>query len=83
MPSFTAVATTLRQELCAFFAALVDAVAATTEILGSEIVYARVDMLRSEGKLLVSEVEITEPGLYLDLVPDNAEKFVDAISAHL
>lgn len=61
----------------------VDAVAATTEILGSEIVYARVDMLRSEGTLLVSEVEITEPGLYLDLVPGNAEAFVDAISAHL
>lgn len=61
----------------------VDAVAATTEILGAEIVYARVDMLRSEGKLLVSEVEITEPGLYLDVVPDNADKFVEAISSHL
>lgn len=61
----------------------VDAVAATTEILGSEIVYARVDMLRSEGTLLVSEVEITEPGLYLDLVPDNAEKFADAVAVRL
>jgi glutathione synthase/RimK-type ligase-like ATP-grasp enzyme len=61
----------------------VDAVAATTEILGAEIVYARVDMLRSDGKLLVSEVEITEPGLYLDLVPENAEKFVEAVTARL
>lgn len=61
----------------------VDAVAATTEILGTEIVYARVDMLRSEGRLLVSEVEITEPGLYLDVVPGNADVFADAIAAHL
>ena len=61
----------------------VDAVAATTEILGSKIVYARVDMLRSDGRLLVSEVEVTEPGLYLDLVPDNAERFADAVAAHL
>ena len=61
----------------------VDAVAATTEIIGSQIVYARVDMLRSEGTLLVSEVEITEPGLYLDLVPENGAKFADAIAAHL
>jgi glutathione synthase/RimK-type ligase-like ATP-grasp enzyme len=61
----------------------VDAVAATSEILGAEIVYARVDMLRSEGRLLVSEVEVTEPGLYLDLVPANAEAFAGAIAARL
>lgn len=61
----------------------VDAVAATTEILGTEIVYARVDMLRHDGRLVVGEVEITEPGLYLDLVPANAEKFVDAIAHHV
>jgi glutathione synthase/RimK-type ligase-like ATP-grasp enzyme len=63
--------------------AAVDAVAATTEILGAEILYARVDLLRSQGRLLVSEVEVTEPGLYLDLVPDNAEAFADAIAARL
>ncbi|MFB9312430.1 ATP-grasp domain-containing protein [Nocardioides plantarum] len=61
----------------------VDAVAATTEILGCEILYARVDMLRSDGRLLVSEVEITEPGLYLDLVSDNAESFADAVAVRL
>lgn len=62
----------------------VDAVAATTEILGAEIVYARVDLLRdAEGRLLVSEVEITEPGLYLDLVPANADAFVDAVATRL
>ncbi|WP_300406427.1 hypothetical protein [Nocardioides sp.] len=61
----------------------VDAVAATTEIVESEIVYARVDMLRHQGTLSVSEVEVTEPGLYLDVVPEAAEKYADAIARRL
>lgn len=60
-----------------------EAVAATTEILDSEIVYARVDMMRLDGRLVVSEVEITEPGLYLDLMPENATLFADALAARL
>lgn len=60
-----------------------EAVAATTDILGCELVYARVDMLRLGGKLMVSEVEVTEPGLYLDLIPENGGKFAEAIAAHL
>ena len=46
--------------------------AVVTEILGSELVYARVDMHAPRGRAVVSEVEVTEPGLYLDLVPGNA-----------
>jgi glutathione synthase/RimK-type ligase-like ATP-grasp enzyme len=62
----------------------VDAVAATTEILGTELVCARVDLLRDDaGTLLVSEVEITEPGLYLDVVPANGEALAAALAAHL
>lgn len=61
----------------------VDAVAATTEIVGSEIVYARVDLLRHQGRLCVSEVEVTEPGLYLDVVPQVAEAFADAVAGRL
>ncbi len=62
----------------------VDAVAATTEILGTELVCARVDLLRDDdGTLLVSEVEITEPGLYLDVVPGNGEALAAALTAHL
>lgn len=57
----------------------VDAVAATTEIIGAQIVYARVDMLRDEGKLLVSEVDIIGPGLYLEAAPGNGAKLADAI----
>lgn len=60
-----------------------EAIAAATEILGVELVYGRVDLLRSEDRLLVSEVELTEPGLYLDIVPENAAHFADALVAHL
>lgn len=76
----TAQAAELSEE-AAFLA--VDAVAATTEILGRELVYARIDMLRSDGKLLVSGIEITDPSLYLDVLPENAEKFADALAARL
>ena len=59
------------------------AIASASDILDTELVYGRVDMMRHEGELVVSEVEITEPGLYLDLMPENAEPFADAIAAHL
>ncbi|WP_309650175.1 hypothetical protein [Nocardioides sp.] len=58
-------------------------VAVCTELLGSELVYARVDLMRHDGELMVSEVEITEPGLYLDHVPANATHFADSLAARL
>ncbi|WP_121257832.1 ATP-grasp domain-containing protein [Nocardioides ferulae] len=61
----------------------VDAIAAATEVLGVELVYGRVDMLRHEGKLVVGEVEITEPGLYLDHLPENADRFAEAVLSRL
>lgn len=61
----------------------VDAVAATTEIVGAEIVYARVDLLRHRGALCVSEVEVTEPSLYLDVVPQVATAYADAVAGRV
>lgn len=58
-------------------------VAVCTELLGSELVYARIDLMRHDGELVVSEVEITEPGLYLDHVPANADLFADVLAARL
>lgn len=63
----------------------VDVVAAAEDLLrverpGAELAYARVDLLRLEdGRLAVSEVEVTEPGLYLDVVPRNARSFADMV----
>lgn len=56
------------------------AVRAAEEITGSRLDYARVDMMRlADGRLAVSELELIEPGLYLDVLPGNAEPFADLI----
>lgn len=57
------------------------ATAAVVDLLSQEIVYARVDMMRYQGTLVVGEVELTEPGLYLDVLPLNALPFAEAIAA--
>jgi len=64
-------------ELAAEAAVLaVEAVSVAEDLVGAELPYARVDALRlDDGRLVVSELELTEPGLYLDLVPRNATKF--------
>lgn len=60
------------------------AVRVTEELLGTRLAYARVDLMRDEdGALLVSEVEATEPGFYLDLVPENAVAFGDTVAGLL
>ena len=33
----------------------------------------------ADGTLAVSELELIEPGLYLDVVPDNADAFADLV----
>jgi glutathione synthase/RimK-type ligase-like ATP-grasp enzyme len=57
------------------------AVATVVDLLGGEVVYGRVDMMRYDGRLVVSEIELTEPGLYLDVLPLNALPFADAVAA--
>ena len=57
-----------------------EAIATVVDLLGDEIVYGRVDMMRYQGALVVSEVELTEPGLYLDVLPANALPFADAVA---
>jgi glutathione synthase/RimK-type ligase-like ATP-grasp enzyme len=58
-----------------------EAIATVVDLLGEEIVYGRVDMMRYDGRLVVSEVELTEPGLYLDVLPLNALPFAEAVAA--
>ena len=45
--------------------------------------YARVDMLRYDDRWVVSELELIEPGLYLDIVPENAGPFADLVTSQL
>jgi len=45
-----------------------------------DLLYARVDVIRdSEGKLLVSEIELVEPSLFFVQSPASLVRFVDAI----
>ena len=51
-------------------------------MLATPLDYGRVDMMRlADGTLAVSELEAVEPGLYLDVLPANAEPFADLVAA--
>ncbi|HEU5035756.1 MAG TPA: hypothetical protein VFT70_02040 [Nocardioides sp.] len=58
----------------------VRALAVVEAKFGRSLPYGRVDLLRHDGDLVVSEVELIEPGLYLDVFPDNADAFAAAVA---
>lgn len=47
------------------------------------LLYGRVDLLADGAAWRVMEVELTEPDLYLRVVPDAAERFADAVRRRL
>ena len=56
------------------------AVETAERILGRRLDYARVDQMRlADGTLAVSELEVTEPGLYLEELPANGAAFADLV----
>lgn len=59
------------------------AVAAAAARWGGELTYARVDMMVWDGAWAVSELELIEPGLYLDVDPANAGRFADLVKTSL
>jgi glutathione synthase/RimK-type ligase-like ATP-grasp enzyme len=57
------------------------AMLAAEALLGHRLDYGRVDLMREDGgRLVVGEVEVTEPGLYLDVVPANADAFAHLVA---
>jgi glutathione synthase/RimK-type ligase-like ATP-grasp enzyme len=55
-------------------------VAAAADRLGHALDYARVDHMRlADGTLAVSELEATEPGLYLEELPGNGAAFAELV----
>ncbi|GAB3086232.1 ATP-grasp domain protein [Nocardioides zeae] len=64
-------------------ATAVAAVGAAEELGGRRLDYARIDLLRHEGRWAVSEVEAIEPGLYLDVAPPMAGHFADLVAARV
>jgi glutathione synthase/RimK-type ligase-like ATP-grasp enzyme len=59
------------------------AYAAMCERFGRPMDYLRVDLLQWEGEWVVSELELIEPGLYLDVSPANAGPFADLLARRL
>ncbi|WP_126688318.1 ATP-grasp domain-containing protein [Nocardioides ferulae] len=51
--------------------------------LSADLCYARVDLMHWQGRWSVSELELIEPGLYLDVVPGNADRFADVVATRL
>lgn len=56
---------------------------AMAERFGRPIDYLRVDLLQWEGEWVVSELELIEPGLYLDVSAANAGPFADLVASRL
>ncbi|MCW2832403.1 MAG: hypothetical protein JWN68_356 [Nocardioides sp.] len=54
-----------------------------TQRFGRELDYVRVDLLSYADEWVVSELELIEPGLYLDVLPSNAERFAELVAARL
>ncbi len=60
------------------------AVGAAEELLGTVLHYARVDQMRlADGRLALSELEVTEPGLYLEELPENGPAFAALVAGLL
>jgi hypothetical protein len=50
---------------------------------GFELAYGRVDLMRWQDDWVISELELTEPGLYLDQLPGNADAFAAVVADRL
>jgi glutathione synthase/RimK-type ligase-like ATP-grasp enzyme len=61
-----------------------EVVHAAEELLDATLDYARVDLMRlDDGSWVLGELEATEPGLYLDVVPENAAAFAATVASLL
>ncbi len=57
------------------------AVGAAERLLDTRLHYARVDQMRlADGRLALSELEATEPGLYLEELPENGPGFAEVVA---
>ncbi|NYJ00096.1 glutathione synthase/RimK-type ligase-like ATP-grasp enzyme [Nocardioides thalensis] len=59
------------------------AVREAAALLDADLAYARADLMEWEGQWVVSELELIEPGLYLDIAPDNTGLFADMVAQRL
>ncbi len=57
-----------------------EAVRAAERLLDADLAYARVDLMIWNDAWTVSELELIEPGLYLDVDPANADRFASLVA---
>lgn len=60
--------------------ALIDDARAVLATIGEPCLYARVDGVERDGRLLLMELELTEPSLFLDRDSNAPRRFADAIA---
>ncbi len=60
-------------------ASLAELATRVCEVLPTQPLYARVDLVSLNGQWHVMEVEVTEPSLWLHLAPDTTRRLADAI----
>lgn len=68
-----------RMEVAELSSDLVRQMAAVISLLPELPLYARVDGVVRDGKLIVMEVEVDEPGLGMHLAPGSADRFAEAL----
>ena len=61
----------------------VRAMAAAEALVGHGLDYGRVDLMELDGRLVVGELELIEPGLYLEIAPEAGAAFADVVAARL
>lgn len=59
-----------------------EAVRAAAGLTGADLPYARVDLMHHDGQWVVSELELIEPGLYLEIAPQNAGRFAALVARY-
>jgi glutathione synthase/RimK-type ligase-like ATP-grasp enzyme len=72
-----------RMEAAELDDATIDAMSRVLGSLPSEPLYARIDGVRRDGRFVLMEVEVNEPGLGLHLAPGAGDRFADALADRL
>lgn len=70
-------------EAAAFPADIVEEMTDVLALLPRSALYARVDGVIRDGRFVLIEVEVNEPGLGLDLAPPSADRFAEALLRRL
>jgi glutathione synthase/RimK-type ligase-like ATP-grasp enzyme len=72
-----------RMEVAALPRDLVSQMAAVLALLPVPALYARIDGLARDGRFVLMEAEVNEPGLGMHLAPGSADRFADALRSRL